>query len=234
MFDRLFFPPVTSRRYPSLIADILIILGTLGFLALVARVGAGALTSFRPPEVVPHISLDPANLPYYAGRTVLRMFIALAFSMTLFDRLWISGCPLPAAGAGAHSAVGYPPICAGVGVPLDYDHRLYRPLSRQPAGLGSGCDFRHFYQPGLEYDLLVLRVAAYGPERSERSFHHLQAFTLALFPQDRAFLGDDRPDLECHDELWRRLVLCRSQRGDQRAQPELHAARDWLVCHGGY
>ena len=84
MSERLFYPPAISRRYSSLIADILIILGTLGFLALVARVGADALTSFRPPEVVPHISLNPAKLPYYAGRTTLRMFLALAFS-TLFS-----------------------------------------------------------------------------------------------------------------------------------------------------
>jgi NitT/TauT family transport system permease protein len=81
MFNRLFFPPTISRRYSSLAADILIILGTLGFLGLVARVGAGALASFRPPEIVPRISLDPANLPYYAGRTTLRMFLALGFSV---------------------------------------------------------------------------------------------------------------------------------------------------------
>lgn len=87
MLDRLFFPRTISRRYTSLIADILIILGTLGFLGLVARIGAGALTNFRPPEVVPHISLDPANLPYYAGRTTLRMFIALGFS-TVFTLVY--------------------------------------------------------------------------------------------------------------------------------------------------
>jgi NitT/TauT family transport system permease protein len=81
MSDRLFYPPTISRRYTSVIADFLIILGTLAFLGLVARVGAGALASFRPPEIVPRISLDPANLPYYAGRTTLRMFLALGFSV---------------------------------------------------------------------------------------------------------------------------------------------------------
>jgi NitT/TauT family transport system permease protein len=84
MFDKLFFPPTISRRYTSLIADILIILGTLAFLSLVARVGAGAFISFRPPQIVPRVSLDPANLPYYAGRTTLRMFLALTCS-TLFS-----------------------------------------------------------------------------------------------------------------------------------------------------
>jgi NitT/TauT family transport system permease protein len=84
MFDRLFYPPVIARRYRSLVADILIILGTLAFLGLAARLGADAFTTFRPPEIVPQISLDPANLPYYAGRTTQRMLIALACS-TLFS-----------------------------------------------------------------------------------------------------------------------------------------------------
>ncbi|MFN8443885.1 MAG: ABC transporter permease subunit [Caldilineaceae bacterium] len=84
MFNRLFYPPTLARRYRSLGADLLLILVTLAFLGLVARIGAGALVSFHPPEIVPKISLDPTNLPYYAGRTTLRMFIALACS-TLFS-----------------------------------------------------------------------------------------------------------------------------------------------------
>ncbi len=55
-------------------------LGALVLLALVAKVGAGAFVSFVPPETVPAVSLDPRNLPYYAGRSTLRMFIALAAS----------------------------------------------------------------------------------------------------------------------------------------------------------
>ncbi|PMB53038.1 sulfonate ABC transporter permease [Fischerella thermalis CCMEE 5201] len=56
-------------------------------LALVARVGAGALVSFEPPNIVPAIDLDPRNLPYYAGRSTLRMFIALFFS-TVFTLVY--------------------------------------------------------------------------------------------------------------------------------------------------
>jgi NitT/TauT family transport system permease protein len=68
------------RRLPFGLADIVVILGTLVLLTLVARVGAGSLVSFHPPDVVPGIDLDPSNLPYYAGRSTLRMFIALFFS----------------------------------------------------------------------------------------------------------------------------------------------------------
>ncbi|MBX3010382.1 MAG: ABC transporter permease subunit [Caldilineaceae bacterium] len=87
MFNRFFDLPAVTRRRSSLLADLLLILGTLAFLGLVARIGAGALVRFQPPALVPQISLDPVNLPYYVGRTVLRMFIALACS-TLFAMVY--------------------------------------------------------------------------------------------------------------------------------------------------
>jgi NitT/TauT family transport system permease protein len=56
-------------------------LGALALLALIARVGADAFVHFAPPDVVPSVDLDPRYLPYYAGRSTLRMFIALGFSL---------------------------------------------------------------------------------------------------------------------------------------------------------
>jgi NitT/TauT family transport system permease protein len=70
------------RRLPIGLADIAVILGTLTLLALVARVGAGTLVSFNPP-ISPIVDLDPRNLPYYAGRSTLRMFVGL-FLSTIF------------------------------------------------------------------------------------------------------------------------------------------------------
>lgn len=64
-------------------ADLAVGLGTLTLLYIVARVGAESLVKFRPPDVIPTITLDPANLPNYAARSTLRMFIALVAS-TLF------------------------------------------------------------------------------------------------------------------------------------------------------
>lgn len=75
------------RRFPFGLADIAVILGTLVLLSLIARVGAGTLVSFRPPDVVPGIDLDPRHLPYYAGRSTLRMFIALFWS-TVFTLVY--------------------------------------------------------------------------------------------------------------------------------------------------
>jgi NitT/TauT family transport system permease protein len=62
------------------LVDLAVGLGTLAFLYVVARVGAQSLVKFSPPDVIPSIGLDPRNLPNYAARSTLRMFIALAFS----------------------------------------------------------------------------------------------------------------------------------------------------------
>lgn len=87
MLKRTFPSPETLRRLPFSLADVAVILGTLVLLALIARIGAGTLVSFQPPDVVPGIDLEPRNLPYYAGRSTLRMFIALFFS-TLFTLIY--------------------------------------------------------------------------------------------------------------------------------------------------
>ncbi|MBV8332340.1 MAG: sulfonate ABC transporter permease, partial [Candidatus Eremiobacteraeota bacterium] len=71
----------TARRLPFTLADVAVILGALAVLALIAKLGAGTLVSFTPPKNAPHVSLDPRNLPYYAGRSVLRMFVALVWSI---------------------------------------------------------------------------------------------------------------------------------------------------------
>src|SRR5579863_4884069 len=68
------------RRAPFGLADVAVILGALVVIALVAKVGAGALVSFEPNKSVLDVDLDPRNLWYYAARSTLRMFIALSWS----------------------------------------------------------------------------------------------------------------------------------------------------------
>ncbi len=63
------------------LADVAVILGALVLLATIAQVGSGALVSFVPPKTVPSIDLDPRNLPYYAARSTLRMFVGLLWSL---------------------------------------------------------------------------------------------------------------------------------------------------------
>nr|WP_236632652.1 ABC transporter permease subunit [Bifidobacterium xylocopae] len=67
-----------SARLASTIVvaiGVLALFGALGYLlpALGAPIGPAGIPS--------HVSTDPANLPYYALRSVLRMFIALLFSL---------------------------------------------------------------------------------------------------------------------------------------------------------
>jgi NitT/TauT family transport system permease protein len=69
------------------VADIVVGLGTLGLLYIAARVGAESLVKFHPPDVIPTISLDPRNLPNYAARSTLRMFLALGLS-TIFTFIY--------------------------------------------------------------------------------------------------------------------------------------------------
>jgi NitT/TauT family transport system permease protein len=79
--QRLTYPTRDAlRRVPFGLADIAVLFGLLGLLFLIVRVGTGALVRFQPPAVVPGVSLNPAHLPYYAARSILRMFVALGGS----------------------------------------------------------------------------------------------------------------------------------------------------------
>ena len=62
------------------LADVAVGLGVMALLYVVARVGAQSLVRFNPPDVIPSVGLDPRNLPNYAARSTLRMFLALGFS----------------------------------------------------------------------------------------------------------------------------------------------------------
>lgn len=78
----------TDMARPSLgLADLAVGLGVLTLLYVVAKVGAQSLVQFNPPDVIPTVDLDPRNLPNYAARSTLRMFIALGFS-TIFTFIY--------------------------------------------------------------------------------------------------------------------------------------------------
>src|SRR5271154_793163 len=76
-------PGTLRRRLSFGLSDIAVILGALALLAIIAKVGSGAFVAFAPPQTLPTVSLDPRNLPYYAARSTLRMFIAL-FASVIF------------------------------------------------------------------------------------------------------------------------------------------------------
>ena len=73
--SKYFAPPST------IIADGVVTIIVIVLLGLISWAGAGMLQAFNPPSIEPSIRLDPQNLPYYAARSTLRMFIALGASL---------------------------------------------------------------------------------------------------------------------------------------------------------
>ena len=87
MLKQTFPSPEALRRSPFTLADVAVMLGTLVLLGATAWVGRGAFTEFYPTQPLPGINLDPRNLPYYATRSTLRMFVAMFFS-TVFTLIY--------------------------------------------------------------------------------------------------------------------------------------------------
>jgi len=76
------FPSRGVLRRPSLRpVDIVVGLGGLALLYALVRLGSSMNASFIPKSATTKVSTDPADLPYYAARSLLRMFIALFFSV---------------------------------------------------------------------------------------------------------------------------------------------------------
>ncbi len=84
--------PLTRARVRSLLparlpwvrtqfgwVDLVVLAAVVVGFYVALRVGRGATVSFTPDQPL-NIDTDPANLPYYAVRSLLRMFVALALS----------------------------------------------------------------------------------------------------------------------------------------------------------
>lgn len=64
----------------SLVVDILVLMVVVSVLTLLVKAASGMWAAYEIGDSI-HIDLNPELLPYYATRTVLRMFIALFFSL---------------------------------------------------------------------------------------------------------------------------------------------------------
>lgn len=81
---------MTTRTAPQLVivqeprrfgwVDALVMLTVLGLLWSALHFGKGMLVHFDA-AAMPPVDLSPAQIPYYAGRTLLRMWIAFAFAL---------------------------------------------------------------------------------------------------------------------------------------------------------
>ncbi|MBF6327994.1 ABC transporter permease [Nocardia transvalensis] len=80
----------TLRSYPtrgaldrprSRAADVVVFAGAAVLIWVIVRVSGGLTVPFDEHETVTEVSTDAADLPYYAARSLLRMFLALGLSI---------------------------------------------------------------------------------------------------------------------------------------------------------
>lgn len=69
------------RARTRLAADLLVLAGMAVLFFLLIRLSHGVNSPFNRVSAPSSVSTDPANLPYYAARSLLRMFAALAVSL---------------------------------------------------------------------------------------------------------------------------------------------------------
>jgi NitT/TauT family transport system permease protein len=73
--------PTEGRPALSRVADVVVFVGAAALLWLIVRIGHGTTVPWTPEHAEASVSTDPANLPYYAARSLLRMFVALIASV---------------------------------------------------------------------------------------------------------------------------------------------------------
>ena len=129
----------------------------------------------------------------------------------------------------SRAVAGHPAIGSGAGLSFRHGHCIHRTLSWQPARPRGSIHLRHLHRPGMEHDILVLSIAANSTQRTRRDGNALPAFEVGAIHSSRTSRLRHRARMERHDELRRRLVLSRSQRIHQRAQPTVHLARSGFL-----
>src|SRR5271163_1796849 len=72
---------VVSRPTRNWAADVAVFVGAAVLLWLVVRVGRGTDVPWTLPSAPSTVSTDPIHWPYYAARSLLRMFLALGLSL---------------------------------------------------------------------------------------------------------------------------------------------------------
>ena len=111
------------------------------------------------------ISLDYWQLPYYALRTTLRMFAALAASLVFTFTYATLAAKSRRAEMILDPAARHPAVGADPGFPLLHRDLLSQPLPRQHHGGGARGHLRDLHQPSLEHGLFLLPVAAHRSAR---------------------------------------------------------------------
>ena len=154
------FPSRGVWRRPNLrLVDLLVFAALLALLFGLLRLAPALNAPFLPKTAPSTVSTDPANLPYYAVRSLLRMFIALFLSL-VFTFVYATA----AARLRRAEKVLIPLLDILQSVPvlgfLDGDrHRVHQPVPRLGARPGVRVHLRHLHLDGVEHDVRVLPLA---------------------------------------------------------------------------
>ena len=211
-------PPISVEERGARILtfwNIVAALLVLGFLVFLAKAGSGAGQTLTELRVTP-VSLDPTNLPEYAARTSLRMLAAMLLSL-LFTFTYATW----AAKSRRAEVLLIPlldilqsvPILGFLSVTVVF---FMSPCSGRVLGARTRGNLRYLHEPGLEYGLQLLPIAAHRAGRTRRSLALLRPKQLDALLAPRGPICNATSGLEHDDVHVRRLVLRRGIRGDQR------------------
>ena len=178
--------------------DLIALAAIMAVLTAVAQSYHGISAPLPAPNE-PVISLDYWNLPYYALRTALRMFAALAASL-VFHTFTLSGPWRPRAARAEMVLVPLDvlPVRVPSSASCPSPSRSTQPLrQRLRRRAGRSC---HLHQPSLEHGLFPVPVVAHGAAGSRRSGARLSPHRLAEVLAARGAFRDAGPHLE-HDDV---------------------------------
>jgi NitT/TauT family transport system permease protein len=75
--------PVRGDPRRAFLVDLALLLLGLSLVVLIASLGSQMAVSFHPSDRLAGLDLSPSQLPYYAARSSLRMFMGLALSLVI-------------------------------------------------------------------------------------------------------------------------------------------------------
>ena len=210
--------------------DAVVLLAIFGLLWSVLHFGRGMLIHFDEGHMPP-LSTSLSDIPYYAGRTVLRMWIAFACFAVVHADCWLCGGKEPDGASSHSSGARCPAIGAGTWLSFSHSSGIHGAFSRQPPRRGVREHFCDLHRTSLEHDVWILPFTGFDSGRHAGSRIHLRAQSLAAFYHGRGAGFDAQFDLELDDVLRRRMVFRRAKRGHFRDEQGHQAAGPWFV-HG--
>ena len=174
-------------------------------------------------------SLDPINLPAYAGADHAAHAGRDGRVAPVHVHLRDVGGQEPSRRARAPAAPRHPPVGADPGLPLGHRRVLHVAGARAGPGRRMRGRVRDLHQSGLEHGLQLLPVPPDGPRRADRGVPLLPRHALGALLASRRAVRHAGARLEHDDVDVRRLVLRRGLGGDQCRGHDGHAARDRLL-----